>query len=100
MTTAVDLRDAGFARVIANAPHEYKALATAALDYLIASGEAFTADDVRALVPTDVPPAHPNFLPALMGARAARGVIVPLGRYRTTRRSRHSSKNQVWRGVR
>ncbi|MCD2263259.1 hypothetical protein K3888_11175 [Dietzia aurantiaca] len=85
------------ARVVANAPTDYRAAAIDAIDSLVEAGDPFTVEDIAARIPSELPPAHPNLLPALIGARARNGLIVPMGRYRTTRRSRHSSKNTVWR---
>lgn len=93
------LRDAGQARVIDNSPAAYKAAAVAAIDLLIACRQAFTADEVHALIPGDLTPHSPNVVPALIGARARTGRIRSLGRARTTKSSRHASKNNVWRAA-
>lgn len=98
MSTGVELRDAGMALVIENAPLDYKTEIAKSLDWLIGLDVPFTADDVRDMVPAHLT-GHPNVLPALLGSRARNGRIVPVGRYRTTRRTRHSSKNQVWRAA-
>jgi len=86
------------ALAIENASLDYKTEIVKALDWLIGLGVPFTADDVRDMVPDHLS-GHPNVLPALLGSRARNGLIVPMGRYRTTRRTRHSSKNQVWRAA-
>jgi len=94
------LRDDGTAAVIDNAPTDYRAAVLDALDALIASGEVFTADDVRARVPERlVGPHHPNLLPAILGSRARHGLIRPVTRYRSSRATRHASRNTVWEGV-
>lgn len=93
---AIRARDEGMARVQENSPAAYRAAAFEAVELLIAARKPFTVDDIRALIPKGLDQPHLNFIPALIGARAKSGVIVPAGRYRTTRTARHSSKNTVW----
>lgn len=93
------LRDEGWALVTDNAPADYKTAAVAALDHLIATGDPFTVDHVYALIPVELSPHSPNVVPAMIGGRARNGQIVSLGRFRTERPSRHSSKNTVWRAA-
>lgn len=93
------LRDEGQARVIDNSPAAYRAAAIAAIDLLIATRQAFTADEVHALIPGDLTPHSPNVVPAIIGSRARTGQIRSLGRARTTKSSRRASKNNVWRAV-
>ncbi|KAA0916430.1 hypothetical protein [Dietzia sp. ANT_WB102] len=93
------LRDEGTARVIENSPADYRAAAIAAVDLLIATRRAFTADEVHDLIPNDLTPHSPNVVPAIIGSRARTGQIVSMGRARTNRASRHASKNQVWRAA-
>lgn len=93
------LRDEGQARVINNSPADYKAAAVAAVDLLIATRRAFTADEVHDLIPDDLTPHSPNVVPAIIGSRARQGLIVSLGRTRPVRASRHAAKNNVWRAV-
>lgn len=99
MSTGIEARDAGWQKVLENCPVGYRDFAHAAIDYLITLGEPFTADDIHRLIPDGVEPHSPNVVPALLGSRAKNGLIVPIGRYRTTRRTRHSSKNQVWKAA-
>lgn len=93
------LRDEGTARVIDNSPADYKTAAVAAIDLLIDSRQAFTADEVYALIPVELSPHSPNVVPALLGSRARNGQIVSLGYVKTSRKTRHASKNQVWRAA-
>lgn len=93
------LRDEGQARVIDNSPAAYRAAAIAAIDLLIATRQAFTADEVHALIPGDLTPHSPNVVPAIIGSRARTGQIRSLGRARTTKSSRRASKNNVWRAA-
>ena len=99
MNSGIQARNQGWQKVIENCPIDYNVIAQAAVDYLISVGDPFTVEDVRALIPDGVEAHSPNYLPALLGSRARCGHIVPMGRYRTTRRTRNSSKNQVWRAA-
>lgn len=65
-----------------------------------AQGDTFTAEDLRRHIAArypDAAPHHPNVLPAIIGTLAYQEQIVCVGVTRTTRRSRHSSRNLVWR---
>lgn len=93
------LRDEGWARVTTNAPDTYKTAAVAAINYLMATGDPFTVDHVYELIPVELSPHSPNVVPALLGGRAKAGQIVSMGRFRTERPTRHSSKNTVWRAA-
>lgn len=75
---------------------EYREHAERALAELIRSKREFSADDIRTRIPKDVIAHHVNVLPSVIGAARSRGDIVPVGRCRTTRRTRHSSRNTVW----
>ncbi|QFP97015.1 hypothetical protein SEA_SUERTE_44 [Gordonia phage Suerte] len=68
----------------------------AALDELIASGDQFTADDVRALIPEGIEPHTPNLLPAIIGGYAAAQRITCVGMARPSRPSRRYSRNLIW----
>lgn len=59
-------------------------------------GYEFSADDVRALIKGQQPH-HPNVLPSVFGTLASAGVIVRVGEVNAARRSRHGSRNAVWR---
>lgn len=83
------------------APHrQYRDAVETVLAELVASGQPFTADDVRNGVPDHVDAeAHsPNVLPSVLGIWAARRLIVPCGEYRSRRRPRRASRNRVWIG--
>lgn len=68
--------------------------AEAVLAELVRAGAPFTSEDVRRLAKLD--DAAPNLMPSVIGVAAARRVIVPVGEYRSARRSRHASRNRVW----
>ena len=75
----------------------------AALDAYVTNGDTFSADDIRdvaARLAEDC--GHrfdpsPNLLPAILGGAAASGRIVSVGWVNSTRRTRHASKNRVYR---
>lgn len=99
MSTGLELRHEGMARVVENAPADYREAALAAIEELIESGRVFCADDIRERIPSHLTPHSQNTIPALIGSRARNGRIVSLGVYRAARRTRHASKNQLWKGV-
>ncbi|UYL86899.1 hypothetical protein SEA_RAVENCO17_46 [Gordonia phage RavenCo17] len=67
-----------------------------ALDAMIAAGEPFNADDIRARIPDGVEPHSPNLLPAIIGGYAAARRIKSVGMTRPARPSRRYSRNLVW----
>lgn len=67
-----------------------------ALDAMIAAGEPFNADDIRARIPDGVEPHSPNLLPAIIGGYAAAGRIKSIGMVRPARASRRYSRNLMW----
>lgn len=75
----------------------------AALDAYVSNGDKFSADDVRevaARLAADCGHTFdpsPNLLPAILGGAAASGRIVSVGWVNSTRRTRHASKNRVYR---
>lgn len=99
MTTGEQLRIEGISSNLAAATsvnRSYRWHAEKALAELIRSKREFTADDIRARIPKDVVAHHVNVLPSVIANARSRGDIVPVGRCRTTRRSRHASRNTVW----
>jgi hypothetical protein len=75
-----------------------KALIDQAIDAMADTGEQFSANDVRILLPDDVPT-------ALIGNRfnhaaTNRGVIRFLGYVRSTKRNTHNKQVGLWVGVR
>lgn len=103
MTTGERLRREGVSAVIAadTAPHRNVGeLIRAAILELAATGQTFTADDVRAMLPADAVPHSANLLPAHFGAQASAGHIEAVGMCKAARTSRRYSRNLVWRGVR
>ncbi|RKT85629.1 hypothetical protein SAMN05421805_12768 [Saccharopolyspora antimicrobica] len=79
----------------------YRERCEAALAELVARGEPFSADDVRALAGDDEG-AGCNVLPSVIGVAAHpsapdRIAIAPTSQYyRSTRRTRRASRNRVW----
>lgn len=88
-------QEANLAAAVA-AHRRYREAAEVVLDELVASGQPFTAEDIRRGVPHGIEPHSPNVLPSLIGTWAARRRIVPCGEYRSRRRSRRASRNRVW----
>ncbi|GAA2773023.1 hypothetical protein [Saccharopolyspora taberi] len=80
---------------------DYRERCDAALAELVARGQPFTVEDVRAMAGDDQG-AGCNILPSVMGVAAHpsapdRIAIVPTQRrYRSARRARRASRNQVW----
>lgn len=102
MTTPLDLRHEGQAANLAadTAAHRgYGELVRGFIDGM-PRGYEFSADDVRRAMDQlhrDSAPHHPNVLPSVFGTLAAQGVIVRVGEVNAARRSRHGSRNAVWR---
>lgn len=99
MTAGITERDEGFRIVLENCPDDYREHAIAALDHLTAKGAPFNADDVRALIPSGLVPHSPNVIGAIIGGRASAGRILPVGEYNSPRKSRHASRNRMWRAA-
>lgn len=99
MSTGEQLRIEGIQKNLAAATsgnRTYRWHAEKALAELIRSKREFTADDIRARIPQNVVAHHANVLPSVIANARSRGDIVPVGRCRTTRPSRHASRNTVW----
>ncbi|GGU73499.1 hypothetical protein [Lentzea flava] len=88
-------QEANLAAAVA-AHRRHREAAEVVLDELVASGQPFTAEDIRRGIPTGIEAHSPNVLPSLIGTWAARRRIVPCGEYRSRRRSRRASRNRVW----
>lgn len=69
-----------------------------AIDAFAASGDSFTADDVRAVLPGPVLEAAPNLIPACFGTLARTKRIVSVGRVRSRRSTRKGAWIDVWQG--
>lgn len=99
MTTGEQLRIEGVAANLAAATsptRPFAHYAEAALARFIRERRRFDAEDIRREIPAGVEPHHPNVIGSLIANYRNRGEIVPVDRTRTTRRSRHSSRNCVW----
>lgn len=70
-----------------------------ALDLLIASGAQFTADDVHRVIEFDQSgaPYDRNLVSSALGHAAKNGLIVREATRVSSARSRHASRNGVWR---
>ena len=99
MTSGIAERNAGWQKVLDNCPDDYRAHAIAAMDYLESLSDVFSADDVRALIPGHLAPHSPNVIGAIIGGRASAGRIVAVGEYSSPRKTRHASRNRMWRAA-
>ena len=107
MTTGIERRNEGWsavqtADVAIN--RSYGDYYRQALDEHIATGREFTADDIRdraeELAPRDAAPHSPNLLPAILGSATRNHRIAPVAFTKAGRRTRHGSRNLIFRGVR
>lgn len=101
MTTGKQLRDEGTSAVLAADKAIHRDAAThinKAIDTLAASGNTFTAEDVRELLPDAVIEHSANVLPAVFGAAAKNQRIHAVGITKASRASRRASRNLVWKG--
>lgn len=102
MTTPLDLRHEGIKANLAAdvAPHRgYGELVRGFINGM-PRGYEFSADDVRRAMDQlhrGTEPHHPNVLPSVFGTLAQAGVIIRVGEINAARRSRHGSRNAVWR---
>jgi len=97
--TGPTLRDQGQDAVLAADTAVHRGFAEHvhdAVDQLIAAGQVFDAEDIRALVPEGVEPHSPNLLPAILGSLAARDRIRAVGHRRCTRPSRRAGWMRIW----
>lgn len=107
MTTGMELRDEGVEAVIAAdaAPHRGAApFIREALDAFIASGQPFSADDIREALADNITVRRaladkPNLMPALFATAAKTGRIEAVGLCRPSRASRRSGRNLVWKAA-
>lgn len=70
-----------------------------AIKQLAATGQPFTADDVRALIPDGLTPAHNNAWGGLFSAWRTNGTITPVGYRQSTHGPRHGGIQRIWKGV-
>ena len=91
-----DLR--GRRSAVSGSSAEWKAKGMEGLLTLCRSGEDFIADDHHVLVP-ESPGGSENARGALFSAFARRGLMVPVGYRKGTRKAAHSSLLRVWRGT-
>jgi hypothetical protein len=90
-------KQAGMARADEHADAEWKARVDEAIEDLAATGERFTAEDVRAIAGD--PPDHPNAMGARFNAAARRRLIRKVGYQLSNRASLHRHPIAVWEGV-
>lgn len=89
------LRDQGIARVDAAEDPAWRAAADVAIAELAASGEEFTAEDVRRIAGD---PTHPNAMGARFRAAAQAGIIRRVGYRASSRVQLHAHPIAVWVG--
>ena len=87
------LAEAGIAKADAAEANEWKAKADFAIEQLAASGQEFTAENVR-LVAGD--PSRPNAFGARFLAAKRAGLIRHVGYKNATRPSRHTHPIKIW----
>jgi hypothetical protein len=102
MTAGLDLRHEGIEANLAADTAAHRGYGQIVRSFIegMPRGFEFSADDVRRGTQhreTAEPPHHPNVLPSVFGTLAAAGVIVRVGEVNAARRSRHGSRNAVWR---
>lgn len=102
MTTPLDLRHEGIEASLAADTAAHRGYGELVRDVIerAESGVIFGADQIRLIIAAEHPgaePHHPNVLPSVFGTLAAAGVIVRVGEVNAARRTRHGSRNAVWR---
>lgn len=97
MTLGEALKQIGTTRADLAADQLWKTLADAAINRLAATGEPFTADDVRALGVPD--PSSPKAWGARFLTAARQGRIVRVGYVPSRRPSVHAHPIAQWRGA-
>lgn len=97
MSAGMDLRHDGIEANLAADTAAHRGYGELVRDVIerMPRGRRFSADDVRGAV--EGTPHHPNVLPSVFGSLASAGVIVRVGEVNAARRSRHGSRNAVWR---
>ena len=84
-------------RVLVNAGTDWTSAAETAMRQLEHRGQPFTADDVRALIPDGVEPAHPNAWGGLFKAHHIAGHITPTAEVRNSRHpKRNAGTQRIW----
>lgn len=73
--------------------------ADTAVRRLARTGQPFTADTVRAMIPNDIRPAHSNAWGGLFSSWFHRGLIEPVGYTTGSRAVRHQGVQRLWRGI-
>ena len=89
------LRDEGAATVEDNTPDDWRAACDNAIASLAATGQEFTAEDVRAICGD--PPNHPNAMGARFLAASRSGLLERVAYRRPARATSHASVIAVWR---
>lgn len=92
------LRDEGMASVDAHESEEWRAYVDSIVEVFAASGEPFTAEEVR-LIAGD-PPHHPNAMGARFAYHIKRKTIERVGVRNATRGSAHARALMVYKGRR
>lgn len=90
------LRDDGVSRVDANTPDDWKSAVQMQIAKLAATGQPFTAENVRRVVGD--PPNHPNAMGAQFISACRANVIEKVGYVNPARPTRHASVIALWIG--
>lgn len=84
-------------RVRAHAGTDWNRAAENAMKELEHRGLPFTADDVRALIPDGIEPAHPNAWGSIFNGHRRAGLITATGRVRNSRHpKRNAGAQRIW----
>lgn len=83
-------------RVRVNAGADWNRAAENAMRQLEHRGLPFTADDVRALIPEGVEPAHPNAWGAIFNAHRRAGLITATGIHNSRWGKRNAGAQRIW----
>jgi len=95
--TGAQLRDIGAAKVSKHTPDEWKNTVDGVILSMAASGEEFTAEDVREFAGD--PPNHHNAMGARFLSAVKQGIIVRIGFANSRRKRSHAAVIAVYRGA-
>jgi hypothetical protein len=96
---AISQRDQGLTQVIESSDAGYRDKLLAAIEVLAASGESFTADDVRQGAGDPPAGTHPNIAGAIFQQAVKAGLIRTVGFAHSVRAVGHHNVVRLWRGI-
>ena len=99
MTLGQTLRDDAVKRAEDHAHDDWKQSAREGLDLLAATGQEFTSEDIRALIPADITTHEPRALGGIVKKSIADGQIVSIGFRESSNPQAHCRPVRVFRGV-